>query len=108
MRLSSRVVAFTAVISAWPTAVKAPAGPPLWLRYPAISPDGQTIAFSYQGDIYFGIPMGGWRTPDGKFGEGNQFEPDIKVRMNPAVLTAGRDEQIEAAVEELLKKKTAQ
>ncbi|HKK37822.1 MAG TPA: hypothetical protein VJ949_00215, partial [Cryomorphaceae bacterium] len=25
---------------------------PLWLRYPAISPDGSTIAFAYQGDIY--------------------------------------------------------
>lgn len=25
---------------------------PLWLRYPAISPDGSTIAFSYKGDIY--------------------------------------------------------
>lgn len=24
----------------------------LWLRYPAISPDGKTIAFEYQGDIY--------------------------------------------------------
>ena len=23
---------------------------PLWMRYCAISPDGQTIAFSYQGD----------------------------------------------------------
>jgi Tol biopolymer transport system component/C-terminal processing protease CtpA/Prc len=57
--------------------------------------------------IYFGIPMGGWRTPDGKFGEGNQFEPDIKVRMDPAVMTAGRDQQIEAAVKELMKK-TAQ
>jgi tricorn protease len=57
--------------------------------------------------IYFGIPMGGWRTPDGKFGEGNQFEPDIKVRMDPAIMTAGRDQQIEAAVKELMKK-TAQ
>jgi len=57
--------------------------------------------------IYFGIPMGGWRTPDGKFGEGNQFEPDIKVRMDPAIMTAGRDQQIEAAVKELTKK-TAQ
>jgi Tol biopolymer transport system component/C-terminal processing protease CtpA/Prc len=57
--------------------------------------------------IYFGIPMGGWRTPDGKFGEGNQFEPDIKVRMDPAVMIAGRDQQIEAAVKELMKK-TAQ
>lgn len=25
---------------------------PLWLRYPAISPDGKTIAFCYKGDIY--------------------------------------------------------
>ncbi|MEP7382155.1 MAG: S41 family peptidase [Gemmatimonadota bacterium] len=54
--------------------------------------------------VYFGIPMGGWRTPDGKFGEGNQFEPDIRVRMDPAVMTAGRDQQIEAAVKELLKR----
>ncbi len=25
---------------------------PLWIRYPVISPNGQTIAFSYKGDIY--------------------------------------------------------
>ena len=25
---------------------------PLWMRYPAISPDGNTIAFSYKGDIF--------------------------------------------------------
>lgn len=25
---------------------------PLWMRHPAISPDGKTIAFSYQGDIF--------------------------------------------------------
>lgn len=25
---------------------------PLWMRYPAISPDGKEIAFTYQGDIY--------------------------------------------------------
>lgn len=25
---------------------------PLWLRYPAISPDGSTIVFSYRGDLY--------------------------------------------------------
>ncbi len=25
---------------------------PLWLRYPSISPDGNTIAFCYKGDIY--------------------------------------------------------
>ncbi len=26
--------------------------PALWLRYPAISPDGRTIVFSYQGDLF--------------------------------------------------------
>ncbi|NEN22613.1 peptidase S41 [Cryomorpha ignava] len=31
---------------------------PLWMRHPAISPDGKTIAFSYQGDIYT-VPMSG-------------------------------------------------
>lgn len=31
---------------------------PLWLRYPALSPDGKTIAFSYQGDIYT-VPVQG-------------------------------------------------
>lgn len=25
---------------------------PLWMRYPAISPDGTTIAFAYKGDLY--------------------------------------------------------
>ena len=36
---------------------------PLWLRYPAISPDGQTILFNYQGDI-FKVPVkGGMATP---------------------------------------------
>jgi C-terminal processing protease CtpA/Prc len=54
--------------------------------------------------LYFGIPMGGWRTADGKFCENNQMEPDIKVRNEPDILSAGRDQQIEAAVQELLKK----
>ena len=25
---------------------------PLWMRYPAISPDGKKIAFAYKGDIF--------------------------------------------------------
>ena len=32
---------------------------PLWLRYPAISPDGQQIAFGYRGDIYVVSVAGG-------------------------------------------------
>jgi hypothetical protein len=31
---------------------------PLWLRFPAISPDGKTIAFSYKGDL-FTVPVTG-------------------------------------------------
>ena len=31
---------------------------PLWMRFPAISPDGQTIAFSYKGDL-FCVPTAG-------------------------------------------------
>src|SRR5690349_6570822 len=31
---------------------------PLWLRYPAISPDGKTIVFSYKGDL-FKVPSTG-------------------------------------------------
>jgi tricorn protease len=53
--------------------------------------------------VYFGIPMGGWRTPDGKFCENNPMEPDIKVRNEPEILSGGRDQQLEAAVQELLK-----
>lgn len=32
---------------------------PLWMRYPAISPDGQTVAFSYRGDIWTVPSTGG-------------------------------------------------
>jgi Tol biopolymer transport system component/C-terminal processing protease CtpA/Prc len=36
------------------------AEPPLWLRYPAISPDGQAIVFAYRGDLYR-VPAEGGR-----------------------------------------------
>ena len=32
---------------------------PLWMRYPAISPDGGTIVFSYKGDLYTVSATGG-------------------------------------------------
>ena len=54
--------------------------------------------------LRFGIPMGGWRSMDGKLGENNQTEPDIKVRNEPDIMSSGRDQQIEAAVKELMKK----
>lgn len=53
--------------------------------------------------LVYGIPMGGWRMMDGRFCENTQMEPDIEVRLDPSVMTAGRDQQIEAAVKELMK-----
>lgn len=53
--------------------------------------------------LVFGIPEGGWRTPDGKFCENIQLEPDLKVPNDPTLLGRGRDQQLEAAVEALLK-----
>ncbi|MDD5563064.1 MAG: hypothetical protein PHQ91_05080, partial [Thermoanaerobaculaceae bacterium] len=35
----------------------------LWLRYPAISPDGQTIAFAYKGNLWKVPTAGGTATP---------------------------------------------
>jgi tricorn protease len=36
---------------------------PLWLRYPAISPNGEMILFNYQGDIYKVPTKGGSAMP---------------------------------------------
>jgi len=55
--------------------------------------------------LVFGIPMGGWRTEDGKFCENNQMEPDIRVANDPGILSSGRDQQIEEAVKALLDRK---
>ena len=55
-------------------------------------------------NLVYGMPMGGWRAPDGLFEEGHQLEPDIMVKDAPDVLSGGHDQQIEAAVKELMKK----
>ena len=36
---------------------------PLWMRYPAISPDGKSIAFGYKGDLYRVDAAGGTAVP---------------------------------------------
>ncbi len=36
---------------------------PLWMRYPALSPDGSTIVFSYRGDLYRVPSQGGQAIP---------------------------------------------
>ena len=40
--------------------------------------------------LRFGIPQGGWRTPDGKLCENNQLEPDILVKNDPDVMSRPR------------------
>jgi C-terminal processing protease CtpA/Prc len=56
--------------------------------------------------LRFGIPMGCWRTLDGKCGENNQTEPDIRVANDPDVMASGRDQQLEAAVKALMTRKS--
>ena len=92
------------------------ASEPLWLRYPAISPDGKTIAFNYKGDIYVVNSKGGralplvshpaydytpiW-SPDGskiafasdRYGNFDIFTADIKTGQINRVTTHSNDEQ---------------
>ena len=53
--------------------------------------------------ITYGIPIIGYRTKEGKILENTQLEPDFKVANQSTVLDAGRDQQIEEAVKQLLK-----
>ena len=53
--------------------------------------------------LYFGLPVVGYRTEEGGYLENSQLEPDIKVKNTPEKLAQGVDEQLEAAVNELLK-----
>ncbi|GHT39301.1 tricorn protease [Bacteroidia bacterium] len=51
----------------------------------------------------FGIPIIGYRRPDGSYLENTQLEPDVKVANSPDKLAQGEDEQLAKAVEVLLK-----
>lgn len=47
---------------------------PLWMRYPAISPDGSQIVFSYQGDLYK-VPTNGGQAIPLTLHEAHDFQP---------------------------------
>ena len=47
---------------------------PLWLRYPAISPDGQTLLFEYKGDIW-SVPAAGGNAIPLTLSESYEFSP---------------------------------
>lgn len=53
--------------------------------------------------LIFGIPVIGYRLPDGSFLENQQLEPDFKVANDPADIVLGVDAQLETAVTELLR-----
>ncbi|MFT4565878.1 MAG: tricorn protease [Saprospiraceae bacterium] len=46
----------------------------IWMRYPAISPDGNSIVFSYKGDLWKIPTEGGLATPM-TLHEGHDFQP---------------------------------
>ena len=52
--------------------------------------------------LYFGIPVVGYRTAEGPFLENSQLEPDVKIANSAEEVVRGRDEQLEAAVRQLL------
>jgi Tol biopolymer transport system component/C-terminal processing protease CtpA/Prc len=47
---------------------------PNWLRYPAISPDGKQIAFTYKGDLYL-VPSVGGKAVQVTFHEAHDYKP---------------------------------
>ena len=69
MPISRRPLLTSAVLSLLLMSVLAGALPlaaqdhPLWLRYPAVSPDGGTILFCFKGDIYKVPAAGGQAVP---------------------------------------------
>lgn len=54
-----------------------------------------------QNDMWFGIPQVGMVDMQGKFLENQQLEPDVRQALDPAIVSHGRDQQLEAAVKEL-------
>ncbi|MEA3479345.1 MAG: S41 family peptidase [Bacteroidota bacterium] len=53
--------------------------------------------------VVFGIPQIGTKDADGNYLENLQLEPDYKVSQDPAIVVTGRDEQLEKAVDVMLK-----
>ena len=53
--------------------------------------------------VTFGIPQVGMKDNQGRILENMQLEPDIKVNNDPASALQGRDLQLEAAIQDLMK-----
>lgn len=59
-------------------------------------------------ELVYGVPVIAYRLADGTILENQQLEPDVKVEINPADVTAGIDAQLQAAVRTLLQQIDAQ
>ena len=55
------------------------------------------------GTLVYGIPIVGYRLPDGSYLENTQLEPDVPVLNAPETVVRGEDTQLKVAVEELLR-----
>ncbi len=53
--------------------------------------------------LRWGVPPLGVKMMDGKYLENHQTEPDIKVRNDYETVVKGKDQQLEAAIKELMK-----
>ena len=53
--------------------------------------------------LIYGMPIIGYRLPDGSYLENTQLEPDIKVLNDPATVVNGVDQQLITATQELMK-----
>ncbi|MCD8302203.1 MAG: S41 family peptidase [Prevotellaceae bacterium] len=53
--------------------------------------------------LVFGIPVIGYRLPDGTYLENTELNPDIQVENSPETVVLGEDTQLRTAVEELLR-----
>ena len=67
------IIAFTLVVSLGLAATGAEDSP-LWLRYPAISPDGRTLLFEFKGDIW-SVPAEGGNAIPLTLSESYEFAP---------------------------------
>src|SRR5205085_9161568 len=77
-----RALAFASLASALFCVRTTAQTPPLWLRYPSLSPDGRTIVFAYRGDLYTVPRQGGPATQltvDEAFDSRPVWSPDGKT-----------------------------
>ena len=53
--------------------------------------------------LVFGIPVVGYRQPNGVYLENSQLDPDVPVLNSPETIVRGEDTQLKTAVDELLR-----